>query len=68
MLVSVHLLTYNHEIFIRQAIESVLAQKTNFDYEIIIGDDCSKDRNPPQNRHLEQSRDNLWFTDNWFIL
>jgi glycosyltransferase involved in cell wall biosynthesis len=42
-LVSVHLLTYNHVKFIQQSIESVLAQKTTFDFEIIIGDDCSTD-------------------------
>ncbi len=42
-LVSVHLLTYNHVKFIRQAVESVIAQKTTFPFEIIIGDDCSTD-------------------------
>ena len=42
-LVSVHLLTYNHAKFIRQSIESVVNQKTNFPFEIIIGDDCSTD-------------------------
>lgn len=42
-LVSVHLLTYNHAPFIRQAVESAIAQITNFPYEIIIGDDCSTD-------------------------
>ena len=42
-LVSVHLLTYNHAKFIRQSVESVINQKTNFDFEIIIGDDCSTD-------------------------
>jgi glycosyltransferase involved in cell wall biosynthesis len=42
-LVSVHLLTYNHAKFIRQSVESVINQKTNFKYEIIIGDDCSTD-------------------------
>ena len=38
--------TYNHERFIAQAIESVLAQKTDFDYRLMIGDDCSPDRTP----------------------
>lgn len=42
-LVSVLIVTYNQEKFIRQAIESALAQKTDFDYEILIGDDCSTD-------------------------
>jgi len=41
---SVIILTYNHEKFIDEAINSVINQITNFDFEIIIGDDCSKDR------------------------
>jgi glycosyltransferase involved in cell wall biosynthesis len=42
--VSVSLVTYNHENFIAQAIESILMQKVNFNYEIIIGEDCSDDK------------------------
>lgn len=42
-LVSVLFITYNHEKFVRQALESILMQKTNFPFNIIIGDDCSKD-------------------------
>ena len=37
------MITYNHERFIAQAIESVLEQKTTFDFEIVIGEDCSTD-------------------------
>lgn len=40
---SVAIITYNHERFIRQALESVLAQQVNFDYEIVVGEDCSTD-------------------------
>jgi glycosyltransferase involved in cell wall biosynthesis len=40
---SVALITYNHELFIGPAIESALGQKVNFDYEIVIGEDCSTD-------------------------
>ena len=43
MKLSVAMITYNQERFIGQAIESVLAQKVNFDFEIIIGEDCSAD-------------------------
>jgi glycosyltransferase involved in cell wall biosynthesis len=43
-LVSVRILTYNHEQWIAQAIESVLMQKCDFEFEIVIGEDCSKDR------------------------
>lgn len=35
--------TYNHEIFIERAINSVLAQKCSFLFEILIADDCSTD-------------------------
>jgi glycosyltransferase involved in cell wall biosynthesis len=41
---SVCIITYNHEDYIKQCLESVLNQETNFDYEIIVGDDCSTDR------------------------
>lgn len=42
-LLSVRLMTYNHEPFIAQAIEGCLMQKTNFPFEIVIGDDFSTD-------------------------
>ncbi len=42
-LLSVCLITYNHEKFIEQAIESVLMQKVSFLWEFIIADDCSTD-------------------------
>jgi glycosyltransferase involved in cell wall biosynthesis len=44
--VSVLMPTYNHEKFVSQAIESVLMQRTRFDYEIVVGEDCSTDRTP----------------------
>jgi cellulose synthase/poly-beta-1,6-N-acetylglucosamine synthase-like glycosyltransferase len=37
-------MTYNHERFIGQALDSVLMQETNFDYGILISEDCSTDR------------------------
>ena len=43
ILVSINCITYNHEKYIAQAIEGFLMQKTNFEYEIIIGEDCSTD-------------------------
>ena len=43
MKLSVCLITYNHERFITQALESALAQKTNFEFEIVVGEDCSAD-------------------------
>lgn len=43
ILLSVVLLTYNHERYIEQCLESIVRQKTNFAYNIIIGDDASTD-------------------------
>jgi glycosyltransferase involved in cell wall biosynthesis len=42
-LVSVQMITFNHERFVAQAIESVLMQKTDFIVELVIGEDCSAD-------------------------
>jgi glycosyltransferase involved in cell wall biosynthesis len=43
MKVSVSITTYNHEEFIAKAIESVLMQSTDFNFEILIGEDDSTD-------------------------
>lgn len=40
---SVLMITYNHEQYIAQALDSVLDQQVDFDYEIVIGEDCSTD-------------------------
>jgi glycosyltransferase involved in cell wall biosynthesis len=37
------MITYNHAPFIAQAIEGVLQQKTDFPFELVIGEDCSTD-------------------------
>ena len=42
-LISIAMPVYNHGKFIAMALDSVLMQKTDFDYEIVIGDDCSTD-------------------------
>lgn len=43
ILVSVSMITYNHEKFITEAIESVVSQKTTFPFELVIGEDLSTD-------------------------
>ncbi len=41
--ISVLMITYGHENYIKKAIESVLNQKCDFELELIIADDCSPD-------------------------
>lgn len=52
--VTVVLLTYNHESYIAQAVESVLMQEADFPYEVIVVEDCSTDNT---RRILEGYRD-----------
>jgi len=42
-LVSVCLFTYNYERFLHQSVDSILNQQCDFDFEILICDDCSTD-------------------------
>lgn len=42
--VSITALAYNQEGYIRQAIESFVNQVTDFEFEILINDDCSPDK------------------------
>jgi glycosyltransferase involved in cell wall biosynthesis len=41
--VSVCVLTYNHERYVRDCLQGIVDQKTNFPFEVIVGDDCSTD-------------------------
>jgi len=44
MKVSVWMSAYNHENYIEQCLDSVLSQKTTFDFDIVLGEDCSADK------------------------
>jgi glycosyltransferase involved in cell wall biosynthesis len=58
MKVSVVMPAYNHERYIAQAIESVLCQKTDFEFELLIGEDDSTDQTRSIVRHYaEQNPD-----------
>ncbi len=46
VLVSVYCLAYNHEMYIRDALEGFVKQKTTFRYEVIVHDDASEDKTP----------------------
>lgn len=61
MKVSVLIVTYNHEKYVERAIQSALDQKTNFDYEIVVGEDSSPDKTREiiaslQNQHPDKIR------------
>lgn len=43
IMLSVVVITYNQENYVRQCIESILQQEVNFKYEILVGDDASSD-------------------------
>jgi glycosyltransferase involved in cell wall biosynthesis len=45
-IVSVCIITYNKELFIREALESVFLQNTKYTYEIVVGDNASSDSTP----------------------
>jgi len=69
--VSVHMITYNHEPYIRQAIEGVMMQQADFEFELVIGEDCSTDRTREicfeyQKRHPDKVRV-LWSQENSYL-
>lgn len=43
-LISVMVITYNQERYIRQCLDGILSQKTQYRFEIVIGDDASTDK------------------------
>ncbi len=44
MKVSALITAYNHEKYIAQALDGILMQEVDFDFEVVVGDDCSTDR------------------------
>ncbi len=42
--VSVLVITYNHEKYLAQALDSILSQRVNFPFEVVVGEDKSPDR------------------------
>lgn len=72
---SICIITYNQEKYIADAIEGALNQKTNFTYEIYIGDDASTDQTKvicqryaeehPDIIRFNQSTENVGMVKNW---
>ncbi|PTS92382.1 hypothetical protein DBR27_19765, partial [Flavobacterium sp. HMWF030] len=44
IMVSVCVITYGHEKYIEQTIDGILMQEVDFDFELIISNDCSPDQ------------------------
>lgn len=75
-LVSVIVLTYNQQDTIARALDSALMQTCDFDYEIVISDDCSADATPdicrryainhPDKIRFIQNSKNKGLVDNYF--
>ena len=60
VLVSINCITYNQENYIGDAIESFLMQITDFNYEILIGEDCSSDNTKKiVDRYVEKYPDKI---------
>ncbi len=74
-LISVCVITYNHEKYIAETIEAILQQKTKDSYEIIIGEDKSTDntknicenykKKNPSIIKLLKNKSNLGLVKNW---
>lgn len=43
VMVSIYVTTFNHEKYITRALDSILMQKTQYAYEVLVGEDCSTD-------------------------
>jgi len=57
--VSVLMTCYNQEKFVNKAIQSILSQKTNFDFELLIGEDYSTDNSLKICENYQQKYPNI---------
>lgn len=62
IMVSICCLTYNHERFIRQALDGFMMQQTTFRFEIVIHDDASTDKTAEIIREYEAKHPSLFNT------
>lgn len=69
--VSVCMITYNHGTTIAKAIEGVLSQRTDFPFELVIGEDCSRDNTREICFKYQKAYPNLvrvlWANENVFL-
>jgi len=58
-LLSIHIITYNHERYIKHCLDSIINQKTDLCYEIIISDDASNDNTQQILREYQEKYPNI---------
>ena len=56
IMLSICVVSYNHEAYIRECLDRILEQEMDFSYEIMVGNDCSTDGTA---RVLEEYRDKI---------
>ena len=59
-LVSVVVITYNHEPYIKECLDGIISQKTDFPIEILVNDDCSTDNTASIIKKYELKHPNLF--------
>ena len=59
IIVSIWCLAYNHEKYIKDALEGFLKQKTNFKFEVIVHEDCSTDNTAQIIKEYEEKYPNI---------
>lgn len=58
-MVSIRLMTYNHEDYIEEALNGIDIQKTNFDVELVVGDDFSLDQTLSKIRNFKFTNERI---------
>lgn len=56
IMLSICVVSYNHETYIKKCLDCILEQQMKFSYEIIVGNDCSTDRTA---QVLEEYKDHI---------
>ncbi|MEE0725417.1 MAG: glycosyltransferase, partial [Clostridium saudiense] len=58
--VSIICATYNHEKYLKYALNSILNQKTTFKFEVLVGEDCSTDDSRKILKYYEEKYPNFF--------
>lgn len=62
--VSICVISYNQEDYVRECLESIITQKADFYYEIVVGEDCSTDNTAKIIELFAETHDNIRLLDN----